>query len=647
MDDNKSQYSGAVVVFITILAAAFIIYLYAFGILARFELFVLDHNALGARIPSISFLKNFKPPQDIPASEGLPKIDPLSYKPKHQVILIDMPESSAAASKGPNVRYCALTIKILSLWKAKAIVLADLLPEQVGSGEESEFIEAAMLSKGLYLPALYDMGSEYVKLGYQNEPSRWAKEPWPVLLGPGVSIGQINAFPDVDDRLRQVPVVAQYGGRRIYQLGLKVAMDVIGVEENYVELDPAGHTLLLKTFSGKRIMVPLEKNNQLTIKWVLRNGVRINRVSFRDILESYRIMQYGARPIIDPQIFDGSICILGAEASNDISGRPPLIKDGHATSAVCALVASSLINEDFVHRIPKIVDIYIILAVILFFGMAFANLNFLRIMMMVVVAIILFSLAPVFHMTQNTAIIVIVLMSVPLGIFMASSHIFSGMVFTALSMIGYYLVASGIFNASGLILPIIFPIIAMAVILILFYIYNRFKDYLGKEHLFSLASRDGLTGLKNRRSLNVILDEVLNNSIRHKSRKLSILMCDIDNFKKLNDTHGHQAGDMILKSFAKIMRSKCRQSDIVARYGGEEFLIIFPGVPAKNALRAAESIRKAISEENFVFKGQSYSTSMSMGLAEYTKEKTKEELIEKADQALYRAKKEGKNRVCM
>jgi len=171
--------------------------------------------------------------------------------------------------------------------------------------------------------------------------------------------------------------------------------------------------------------------------------------------------------------------------------------------------------------------------------------------------------------------------------------------------------------------------------------------YLSTLRLFNMATKDGLTGLFNRRHLNLLIDSEIHSVNLNKARKLSIIMCDIDNFKKLNDTYGHQAGDVVLKEVARIMKANCRQSDVVARYGGEEFLIILHGAGVKDSIRIAEAVRQAVAENQITFQGQAYRTSLSMGLAEYANERTKEELIEKADQALYQAKKEGKNRVCV
>ena len=652
MVENKKQYSGMFIVLITICVAILFSLLSASGMLDRFEFLAIDYQLASISIPPASTLKSVKPLQNVSAAGALNSKKVPEKKYKCDVILIDMPESTVGVGSGPNIKDCAIATKILKLWGAKSVVFADPLPNPTGGEGDTELINAVTLSRGiylpaLYLPALYATGNKSEIWKYTGEPAVWAKEPWPTLLGFTAKVGHVNAFPDIDGRLRQVPVMMQYEGRRIYQLGIIAAMDAMGAKERGVELDPVAHTFSLETSSGELISVPLGKDNQLMIKWKLRNREQIKRVSFRDISESYRMMQYGARPIIDPQIFSGNICIFGTADSNNMSTRPPLVKEGRVTSAACGLVASSILNEDFVYRMPKALDISIILAVTLLFGMALANVNFLRLMIIVVVAIALFSLSAVFNMPQNAAIIVVVLLAIPLGMFIASSQVFSGLIFAALSLVGYYLVSAGVFNSSGLIMPTFCPLAAVVTMFILFYMYTRFKDYLGRSHLFNLASKDGLTGLTNRRYLNMLLDAELDSAALDKTRKLSIVMCDIDNFKKLNDTHGHQAGDAILKNFAKIMKLKCRQADIVARYGGEEFVIIFPGAAAKDALKVAESIRQAIAEEKFIFKGQAYSTSMSMGLAQYENEKTKEDLFEKADQALYRAKEAGKNRVCL
>jgi diguanylate cyclase len=164
-------------------------------------------------------------------------------------------------------------------------------------------------------------------------------------------------------------------------------------------------------------------------------------------------------------------------------------------------------------------------------------------------------------------------------------------------------------------------------------------------HLFRQATRDGLTQLYNIRHFNLLFEAEFRNIATLKFRPLSIVMSDIDNFKRVNDTYGHQAGDTILREVASIMQSKCRHVDVLGRYGGEEFIIMLSGSKAVDAANLANKIRQAVSEKKFKFGDVIYSTTISMGVAEYTDEKTKNELVEKADKALYYSKKTGKNKV--
>ena len=124
-------------------------------------------------------------------------------------------------------------------------------------------------------------------------------------------------------------------------------------------------------------------------------------------------------------------------------------------------------------------------------------------------------------------------------------------------------------------------------------------------------------------------------------------MADIDNFKQANDTFGHQAGDSILREMAQVIQSRCRQVDVVARYGGEEFIVMLSGAKAKDAADVAEKIRAAVEARKFRFGDSSYNTTISLGVAEYSEDRTKEDLIARADRALYNAKRSGRNRVCV
>ena len=130
---------------------------------------------------------------------------------------------------------------------------------------------------------------------------------------------------------------------------------------------------------------------------------------------------------------------------------------------------------------------------------------------------------------------------------------------------------------------------------------------------------------------------------------LSFLMIDLDYFKKYNDQFGHVAGDIVLKTVAKILDDSFGQpGNIVCRYGGEEFCVLLPDCTKENAKQLAEKVRKKIEQEKIVLRRQETNITVSIGVSTFPKDaQMKEELIYKADHALYRAKEEGRNRVCI
>ena len=160
-----------------------------------------------------------------------------------------------------------------------------------------------------------------------------------------------------------------------------------------------------------------------------------------------------------------------------------------------------------------------------------------------------------------------------------------------------------------------------------------------KEYFVDLAVRDGLTGLFNRRYFNELI-KIEFNRIKRTPSFLSLLMLDIDNFKNYNDTQGHQAGDILLKDAAKVFKNSVRTVDIVCRYGGEEFVVILPYTDKKGAQVIAERLRMQT--------GLYLPTTVSIGVSTAPEDADEiTQLIEKADNALYQAKKSGKNKWCV
>jgi diguanylate cyclase (GGDEF)-like protein len=158
------------------------------------------------------------------------------------------------------------------------------------------------------------------------------------------------------------------------------------------------------------------------------------------------------------------------------------------------------------------------------------------------------------------------------------------------------------------------------------------------------ATQDPLTQLYNRRYLEQTLSHHYAEA-QQGDQKLAVMLCDVDNFKKINDTFSHQIGDVVLQTVARLMRDHCRGSDIVARYGGEEFVVVMPYTPLKQAVIACERLRETIQDYDWAKVHPDLQVTISMGLTVDTSYPNHEKMLDTADAKLYVAKRAGKNRL--
>lgn len=177
------------------------------------------------------------------------------------------------------------------------------------------------------------------------------------------------------------------------------------------------------------------------------------------------------------------------------------------------------------------------------------------------------------------------------------------------------------------------------------------ENAINHERLKRVGLTDFLTGVNNRRFFDQRLTEEVSRSLRG-GQPLGCLLLDIDNFKKVNDNHGHRAGDMVLKAFAALIRQQLRSSDVLARFGGEEFSVLLINSPETNALEVAERIRCELANNPIAISNdQQLKVTVSIGLALLKNHAAKAvddvalRLVDAADQALYKAKHAGKNQV--
>ena len=164
------------------------------------------------------------------------------------------------------------------------------------------------------------------------------------------------------------------------------------------------------------------------------------------------------------------------------------------------------------------------------------------------------------------------------------------------------------------------------------------------EQANKLAVTDGLTGISNRQSVEKSLQIEFERSKRYNS-PLSLILLDVDHFKDVNDTYGHQKGDEILIAFASLLKKACRANDIAARYGGEEFVMVLPQSNAQGAFKIAERVREEMMKISFTGNESNFAVTVSCGVAEFNKDyESINKLIAAVDQALYEAKNGGRNK---
>ncbi|MGB4072508.1 sensor domain-containing diguanylate cyclase [Pseudomonas sp.] len=166
-----------------------------------------------------------------------------------------------------------------------------------------------------------------------------------------------------------------------------------------------------------------------------------------------------------------------------------------------------------------------------------------------------------------------------------------------------------------------------------------------QQRITALATTDLLTELPNRRGFNLLANQAVQEARRGHS-PLCALLLDLDNFKQLNDSQGHLAGDEVLRGFAANLQSAVRQADIICRWGGEEFILLLKDTPIEQARELGEKIRQQTEQSSFSYNGGELRITTSIGLTQLQPDEVLDQLIARADRALYRAKQSGRNRLC-
>lgn len=523
---------------------------------------------------------------------------PLGAHP--DVVIIEINKESLQAI-GPwpwPWRYHEQMIRILKSWQARGIVFDFAFPN-LKEAQQDQNLKAVFESKDkVYLPVSLEVktGKKIyvhdlpVVLEPEGERKSWIHS-IPELEKNARAVGHTHLRSDPDGVLRKIEPYLSESGESYPYLALPVAFDYLGQE-----LPVPGNLAL-----------PLDRKGELRVHWLGKWPETFERYSYADLVRSAQVFERGSEPVISPEKIKGKICLIGITAPGLAVFKSSPLESPYPTVGVHATVISNLASGRLF--IPASLEANVFcLSVIGFIASIF------------------------FVMSHKVRSFVFGLM---LGAF-----------WLALAFILFWKKGIWVYAAQ--------PLLLILSLFVFSAIYSLLVSGREQSKLFDLATRDGLTGLYVIRHFREILNHLVSEAYR-KRRSLCLILIDIDHFKMINDTHGHPAGDMILKNTARLIQSCLRttrgihEADFIARYGGEEFIVVLRNVDLKQAaFKIAERIRDTVQKAVFEWEDKIIPVTISLGVANlHSDENFPDPMVRRADEALYRAKGSGRNRVCI
>lgn len=495
-------------------------------------------------------------------------------------------------------RYLAVMVRLLSEWKAAAIVL-DFDLSHAGDAKDDLDLEQVLskIQTPVYLPADLKLQKERkfwihgipVILDKEEGKMAWTHS-LPEFEKYAKGVGHRHIVPDQDGILRRFEPFLSQDKETYPFLPVPVAFDFLKQP-----LPSASYWQKISDHEGK-VLIP----------WTSRWDDGFIYYNYADLIHSFYAIQKGQNPLIDPDEIAGKICLVGLTTRDGSEFSTTPLEVSYPFLGIYAHVLNSILTANWVRPAPFWINMLCLLGI----G---------------VVASCLF-------MVLRSAV------SLGVGLLLA---------------LGWFAFCFLVFYKLHLWLFSVYPILLVLCLFVFSAIYVQITSTREKTHLFHLATRDGLTELYVIRHFRLIMNQIVREA---KARKepVSVILLDIDNFKQINDTYGHPAGDMVLQKIAALIlahirkRRPFREIDFAARYGGEEIIIMLRKANLKEAaLGAAERIRKKIEEAKFEWEGKVIPVTVSLGVATlHRAENVPDPMVRRADAALYRAKQAGKNRVC-
>ncbi len=412
----------------------------------------------------------------------------------------------------------------------------------------------------------------------------------PAILDATSNVGMINVSRAEDGILRRMPVFLSYQGKFYPQLGLKVGLNYLKNRDNMVDNNFVIDGNYLKLGNRK---IYLDDNGNAILNWYGSAGTY-------EYIPLYKLIKIAKGEIKNEYDFNNKIVYFGTTASSLFDIKTVPVSRIYPGVEVQATYVNNIIDNNFIKKMSKPVT--------------------------VVAGVILALLTGLIIMNISSA-------------FVSS--------LTSLSLyVLYVLGAYWSMKYFNLWVDIVYPMLLALTAFISAYIVKYFITSRDFEHQYKLATTDGLTELYNHRYFQEQMKSNVENSKRY-GNEFSMIILDIDFFKKFNDTYGHQSGDAVLRQVAQTLKKSVRATDIACRYGGEEMSIILPNTGKNVAHSTAEKICERVSSNKFKLQGdKEVSVTISLGVSTYPHDgQTPSELIEAADKRLYNAKNNGRNQV--
>ncbi len=409
------------------------------------------------------------------------------------------------------------------------------------------------------------------------------------LMDGHVNIGMTNVVRNSDGILRHVAPLMVYKDKFYPYLTFKAGADyLLQKPDNDFTIDKNSN---LQLFGSK---IPLTKDGEAILNWYGPSGTHTIVPMYKLIRE----MDGGVKSGFD---FRDKIIIIGTTAMSLHDTKSVPVQEGiYPGVEVHATFFNNMLDNNFIQKTGLITDILILAGVIVIVG----------------------------------------------GIVMLSTSTLFAFLSTSLFAIAYLFVSYYVMELYNLWIPVVLPIISIMSAFALSFLAKYLMKARDFEYQYKLATIDGLTELYNHRYFQDTLRKQIDIARRY-NQAFSLIIVDIDFFKKFNDTYGHQAGDAVLRQVAQTLKKNSRTTDYVCRYGGEEMSIILPNTGAEEALNNANRICKAVAEKPFhLTPVDTANVTISLGVATFPDNaQTPQDLIEWADKGLYYAKEHGRNQV--